>query len=259
MINWTDFVGAAPRHLLNYGVWLSRAAIGLARNKCICERLDAAEQEFIERSDGLSPEAFAEMPKGDGSSPRRPNMPAFVRELELSAKLSDPKQQAFGKWRALKYQLEFDLMGRLEAGDLIAFGEKGLGGPLEYISLSAWKYLKIDPDQKDVVCGNDIVFYNVQVIERSRIEQNQLTAPVPPVRRDDLRAVPNKRGPESRKRTEASNAMIAAVQSGELTIDELERMKIKSMVQFQPAAGQTTLVDARKAALTELRKTPEKE
>jgi hypothetical protein len=64
---------------------------------------------------------------------------------------------------------------------------------------------------------------------------------------------PNKRGPAGRKKAGAIARMVRAVEKGEKTIVQLQRMKQKELDNFYPDAGRTTLAEAHKEALKILR------
>ena len=212
-------------------------------------------REFGEAADGLSPEAFDEMLKARRSRPPRPPVPArFVPNAA-----DDPKWQALRKYRACLHQLQSGLLAGLERGELIAFGEVGNPvGPPQCIPLHSWKYLKIDEDQKDLVRGENVAFFNVQVIELSRINQAEATAPVPIAAIEDARMAPNSRGPSSIKYATAINEMMKAIESGQLTRDALVRIKKKNLPDWFPVARETTLLRARRAALAKLRPNSDK-
>lgn len=46
--------------------------------------------------------------------------------------------------------------------------------------------------------------------------------------------------------------MVRAVQTGDITRDDLQRMNHKQLYRLSPSAGRTTLVAARKAAMRQL-------
>jgi hypothetical protein len=69
--------------------------------------------------------------------------------------------------------------------------------------------------------------------------------------------IPNKRGPEGKKRAGAAASMIEAVRERKITVDDLRRLKQKELDKFYPAQ-RTTLVAARKDALLELQQNSDK-
>jgi hypothetical protein len=88
-----------------------------------------------------------------------------------------------------------------------------------------------------------------------------IDATVPPNEADgdDLKdAAPNKRGPASKKRTEATARMIEAVRNGEMTASQLRCMKQKELEKLYPDGKRTMLVKAREEALKILRQNSDK-
>jgi hypothetical protein len=76
---------------------------------------------------------------------------------------------------------------------------------------------------------------------------------------DDFKdAAPNKRGPVSKKRTEATARMIEAVRNGEMTASQLRGMKQKELEKLYPDGKRTMLVEAREEALKMFRQNPGK-
>jgi hypothetical protein len=69
---------------------------------------------------------------------------------------------------------------------------------------------------------------------------------------ETLRPIPARRGPDGVKRKEATRAMIQAVEAKKISTDELQRMKQKNLVEFNPGAKRTMLAEARKDALRQL-------
>jgi hypothetical protein len=69
---------------------------------------------------------------------------------------------------------------------------------------------------------------------------------------EPLRPIPRRRGPDGEKRKEAVRAMIQAVEDKMVSIEELDGMKQKTLVRFNPDLKRTALVQARKEALQQL-------
>jgi hypothetical protein len=65
-------------------------------------------------------------------------------------------------------------------------------------------------------------------------------------------AIPNKPGSGGRKLAGAIQAMIEAVQSGQVSGADLQRLKQKELQRLYPRAGRTTLVRARELALAHI-------
>jgi hypothetical protein len=74
----------------------------------------------------------------------------------------------------------------------------------------------------------------------------------------DAAPIPNRRGPDSKKRAEAAARMIEEVQSGRLTVGRLLNMKQKELEPLYPGAKRTTLVQARREAVTKLQQNSDK-
>ncbi len=296
MSDWTNG-GPVPADWRRRGVWLSRAdvelatdkgvlkafhaakqeliellAVELASNEYTLEEFEAAKKESTELLDGLTPEAFdafVDMSKGDRTPPRRPPVPAFVAELELRAKLSDPKQQAYGQYQACKLRLEFDLAAKLECGELIAFGNKGhRGGPLEYIAVPDWQDFKIDKGRKDAVRGENIAFVSVMVIPRSCIAlptPGEHTAPLhdcptpalhaqddcTPTAQSGKRMKKKPTRPPEKKRGRrpivtpvATQRMVDDIRAGKHTLHELGAMKQKVLAATYDVKSRDTVLRA---------------
>jgi hypothetical protein len=237
----TIFSGKVTPDWIKRGVFLSRAALHFG-NPGFVNRARAAAERFKELRDGETTEMF------EGSS----LLSGKARDKELLDRLYGDQKKAWLDYYtnrdAAEQALWFDLAWE---GRFLAFGANETPNKeLEWIPVQAWYWLHPDPAKKDVVSGEGIKFYYVRVVDPGLYSDHPPSAPPqpPPTQRPTAAAASTRKtGPRPDMKNGAAAAMLNAVTSGELTLDQLMDIPKKELpFRFSPAAGVTTCFEARK-------------
>jgi hypothetical protein len=155
----TVFSGEVSHEWIAWGTWLSQAAAEFADPFRSANCQTAAEKFSALNDDGETVESFLSC-----------NTTGEAGEAELIERLTGQQRAAWEQYQKERNRLQKDLKRKLNNGlGLVAFGRKDSpAGSLEWIPVEAWRFLRLDPEQPDVVRGEGVAYWHVRVIDLSR-------------------------------------------------------------------------------------------